>query len=66
MKMSNKEKFEMLHRMTLNIINYHEIYSSSYEYVENHLNTPAVDKAFQKLETELKKQLDKLRKEAKK
>lgn len=63
MVLTNKEKFNELYNITRRIMAMSEMYSCSALYVQNNMTEKSVQKAFDTLVGQLKKQLDKIRKD---
>lgn len=64
--MDAKQKFNLVFNVAKTVLEQKTLYSNGYQFVQNGLNGSAVIKAFESLKNKLDKQLDKLRKEAKK
>lgn len=64
--METKQKYNAVFNVAKTVMEQKVLYTNGYQFVQNKLNEPSVIKAFESLEKKLNKQLDKLRKEAKK
>lgn len=61
MKLTNKEKYKMLHSFATKVLALSEVYESSATYVDTGLNNKSVVEAFKVLNNRLKSQLKDLR-----
>lgn len=61
--MDTKQKYNAVFNVAKTVMEQKVLYTNGYQFVQNKLSDPSVIKAFESLEKQLNKQLDKLRKE---